>query len=145
MVAFKLKILLSTYNGERYIKEQIESILSQTYGKYDLIIRDDGSADNTVNIIESIIKDNKNITLFKGNNLGVVRSFLQLLGSSSCDKGEIILFCDQDDVWMKDKLLNVVEYMSEAANHNNTLYCSRLNYVDPRLKSLKEAQRVLQK
>lgn len=136
MNTFRFKILLSTYNGEKYIREQIESILSQTYSNFELIIRDDGSTDNTVKIIETFKKDYKKIILHKGNNLGVVKSFLELLKISPCCEEELIAFCDQDDIWKKDKLKNIAESMSRVFDHNSTLYCSRQEYVDPDLCTL---------
>ena len=72
----KVAILLSTYNGEKYLREQIDSILNQTYTNFELIVRDDGSKDNTVKIIKEYIeKSDKEITLIEGKNLGFIKSF----------------------------------------------------------------------
>ena len=76
---FTIAVLMSTYNGETYLNEQIESILNQKAADIRLFVRDDGSVDHTVGIIESFMKRHKNITLFKGGNIGVGNSFMNLL------------------------------------------------------------------
>ena len=82
----KVAILLSTYNGEKYLKEQLDSILAQTYTNFELIIRDDGSKDNTVKIIKEYIeKTDKEITLIEGKNLGFIKSFFDLLKRGDAD------------------------------------------------------------
>ena len=99
-----IDILLATYNGERYLSEQIDSILNQSYQNWRLLIRDDGSTDKTISIIEQycttfpqqIIKING-----PSHNIGVISSFELLLKESESD---YIMFCDQDDVWLKDKI-----------------------------------------
>jgi len=95
---FRLQVLLSTYNGEKYLAELLDSVLSQNVSKLDLLIRDDGSTDETQYLLEKYA-GLKNVQILKGKNLGVVRSFFALLEASSPD-AEYIAFCDQDDVWM---------------------------------------------
>ena len=69
----KIDILMATYNGEKYLRQQIDSILSQTYKNFNLIISDDASTDNTPKILEEYEKKDKRIKVFKQNkNLGVV-------------------------------------------------------------------------
>jgi rhamnosyltransferase len=100
----KVQILLSTYNGEKYLSDQIESICKQTFENWELIIRDDGSTDSTVKIIQKFADANKNIIfLNKENiaNLGVVNSFFELMRLGS---GDLYMFCDQDDIWLPDKI-----------------------------------------
>ncbi len=100
----KIDILLSTYNGEKYIKEQLDSILNQTNNQWKLIIRDDGSSDNTLNIIDDYVKNYPDkFFLFKDNkgNLGSTLSFSQLIENSTSD---YIMLCDQDDVWLDNKI-----------------------------------------
>ncbi len=96
-----VNVLISTYNGERYISEQIESILCQTYKNIMIYVRDDGSTDDTVSILERYERENK-IQLLKGENLGFGRSFLTLL--SHVKTGEFWAFCDQDDIWDECKI-----------------------------------------
>ena len=99
----KIEILMATYNGEKYIGEQINSIINQTYTNWNLLIRDDGSKDKTLNIIKKYEKMDNRIILIRDNkdNLGFVKNFEELLKISS---SELIMFSDQDDVWKKDKI-----------------------------------------
>ena len=106
----KVDILMATYNGEKYIKEQIDSIIDQTYQNWKLIIRDDCSNDQTRTIIDEYLKLDNRIRLIEDNkkNLGFVKNFEQLLKHS---KADYIMFADQDDFWDKtkiEKLYNVI-------------------------------------
>ena len=98
----RLAILMATYNGEKYIKEQIESILNQDTEDFDftLIIRDDGSTDNTKNIIREYV-DRGKIIFIEGQNKGAARGFISLL----CDNQgyDYYAFSDQDDVGNHNK------------------------------------------
>jgi len=98
-----LTIVLSTYNGERYLREQIDSILDQTYKDWVLLIRDDGSADATNRIIDEYIARDPRIVRLNDlrGNLGPCRSFLELL---SHVKTPYFMLCDQDDVWLPRKI-----------------------------------------
>jgi rhamnosyltransferase len=99
----KIDILMATYNGEKYIHEQIESIINQTYKNWRLLISDDGSVDGTVEIIKKYIKKDKRIELIEDNlgNLGVVKKFRELLKRAEAD---YIMFSDQDDIWLNNKI-----------------------------------------
>ncbi len=99
-----ISILISTYNGEKYIREQIDSILSQTYGDWKLYVRDDGSLDNTISIIEhymDVYPDKIFLCRDLLGNLGPGRSFMTLLENIDSD---YYMFCDQDDVWLPSKI-----------------------------------------
>lgn len=93
-------ILMSTYNGEKFIRTQIDSILRQKEVKVHIVIRDDGSTDDTVNIINEY-KDN--ITLIQGNNLGCEGSFMELLHYKY--DADYYAFSDQDDYWYDEKII----------------------------------------
>ena len=96
----KISVCLASYNGSKYIKRQITSILRQLAKSDQLVIVDDCSFDNTVNIIESF-KDPR-IKLFKNiKNIGVVSTFNRALKIA---KGDIILLSDQDDYWLENKV-----------------------------------------
>lgn len=108
----QIDILLSTYNGEKYIEEQLNSILNQTDSRWKIIIRDDGSSDSTLNIIKSYIsKYPDKIFLFKDDkgNLGSTLSFFALI--ENCES-EYIMLCDQDDVWLDNKVEITLKEMS---------------------------------
>ena len=132
----KLVTLLSSYNGERYIKQQIESILGQSYQNFTLLIRDDGSSDRTREIVAEFSQNNKNIVSYYGENIGVVKSFLELLQAAPSGNSEIYLFCDQDDIWLPEKLQATASHFSCSKYPNKMLYCFRLRYVDQNLKIL---------
>ncbi len=97
-----ISIAMCSYNGERFIKEQIDSIITQTYKNFELIIVDDCSKDNTINIIKDYqLKDNR-IKLFQNEkNLGFVKNFEKAISLCS---GDFIALADQDDVWKRYKI-----------------------------------------
>lgn len=106
----RIGIIMATYNGEKYLREQIESILSNTYTDWHLTICDDGSTDATDSIInEYVMKYPDKITGHKNQkNLGVMYNFLQGVLDNTAD---YYMFCDQDDVWLKDKIKITYEKM----------------------------------
>ena len=99
----KIDILLATYNGSKYLHEQLDSILSQSYGNINVIIRDDGSSDNTVMIIKEYEEKDNRVKLLSDNlgNLGFVRNFEKLMKNST---SEYLMFSDQDDIWYNNKV-----------------------------------------
>lgn len=127
----KVKILLSTYNGERFLGEQIESLISQENVLIDILIRDDGSSDNTINILDKYQKRGK-IKYYNGKNLKPARSFVDLVKNS--DNCDWYAFCDQDDVWDHDKLYKAVEKLSALDKNQPIVYYSNLRIVDKNLK-----------
>ncbi|GGE27904.1 glycosyltransferase family 2 protein [Streptococcus himalayensis] len=100
----KVNILMSTYNGERFLREQIDSIRRQTVSDWTLLIRDDGSSDGTRDIIEEYCQKDERISFINPDdttNLGVINSFHTLLQYKAAD---YYFFSDQDDVWLEHKL-----------------------------------------
>lgn len=127
----KVQILMSTYNGEKYLKEQIDSILNQKGDfKMSLLVRDDGSSDNTKKILEEY-KKSKKLDWYTGNNLGPAKSFLDLL--TRCKGADYYAFSDQDDYWDKNKLFVAVSKLDKKASNNGKLYFSALKLVDENL------------
>lgn len=127
---YKVQVLLSTYNGEKYIKEQIESILNQKEVEVSLLIRDDGSSDKTIEIIGKLADKNNNIIYYKDENLGPARSFMDLLYKSG--EYDYYAFADQDDIWRKQKLISAINMLKEKENEPS-LYMSALEVVDENL------------
>ncbi|MCI8661366.1 MAG: glycosyltransferase family 2 protein [Lachnospiraceae bacterium] len=108
----KVLVLMSTYNGEKYFSAQIESILTQKNVDVKLLIRDDGSTDETINIINIIsAKYTNKISVIIGQNLGYEKSFLELLLNAK--DADFFAFADQDDVWDSDKLLIAIEKLNK--------------------------------
>ena len=126
----KVCVMMSTYNGEKYIKEQIDSLFAQEDIEVHLYIRDDGSTDNTVNEIEKMKIDYPEIHIEKCENIGYAKSFFSLLCSVP-DDYEYYAFSDQDDVWMSNKLIDAVEVLKEK--HTPCLYSCNLELVDEKL------------
>ena len=124
----KVDILLATYNGEKYLKEQLDSILSQTYGEFRLLISDDSSTDNTKKILEEYTKKDKRIIVFcQEKNLGVIKNFEFLLNKVEND---YYMFSDQDDIWKENKIEQSIKYLEEK---NADLIYTDLEVVDENL------------
>src|SRR6478752_2200090 len=104
-----VSIILPTYNREQLVAESIHSVLQQTYGDFELLIIDDGSEDNTYEIVAAI-KDER-ICYFKKPHTGhtsILKNF-----ALSIAKGDLIAFNDSDDLWKKEKLAMQVELLNE--------------------------------
>lgn len=104
----KVVVLLSSYNGEEYIREQIDSILNQIDVDIKLFIRDDGSNDKTTQIIEEY--DSNKILLVKGENIGYIDSFNYLIKNAPV--AEYYAYADQDDVWMPEKIISAIKNLN---------------------------------
>ena len=123
----KVDILLATYNGEKYLREQIDSILNQTHAEFRLLISDDGSKDGTREILnEYKEKDSRIEVFFQENNLGVVKNFEFLLGKV---EAKYYMFSDQDDIWKETKIEKSLNRIEEGFD----LVYSDLEVVDENL------------
>lgn len=113
----KIAILLATYNGEKYLKQQIESILDQTNTEWILYIRDDGSTDSTINIIEEYAKKYINIVFCEDhfNHRGAMNSFIWMMTNIA---SEYYMFCDQDDFWLSNKIEVCFNELLKLENKN---------------------------
>ena len=127
----KVDILLATYNGARFLKEQLDSILNQTHTEFRLIISDDKSTDKTRAIIEEYAaKDNRIEYHFQKKNLGVIKNFEFLLKKVESD---YFMFSDQDDIWKENKIeLSLAKLKEDDAD----LVYSDLEVVDRDLKTI---------
>lgn len=123
----KVAVLISTYNGEKYLKEQLDSILNQTYQNIEIMIRDDGSKDTTLEIIKEYQKKYHNIMLQEGENLGFLRSFFKLLEFENAD---YFAFCDQDDVWLENKIELAVQELEKADEAQPNMVFGNSDYYD---------------
>ena len=118
-----VSVAIATYNGEKYIKEQIESILNQTYKNIEIIICDDNSTDNTIGIINEYFSKYNNIKYFVNkNNLGLNNNFAKAIKLCT---GEYIAISDQDDIWFSEKIEILLDNID-----NNDIICSKKIDVD---------------
>lgn len=127
----KVKVLFSAYNGEHYVKEQIDSILEQTYDNIEIYVRDDGSKDHTIEVLKPYEEDGR-IHLFKGENKGFIGSFFELI--KECGDADYFAFADQDDVWLPQKISWAVERLEQEAQDKPLLYFSNYDFYDGKMK-----------
>lgn len=125
----RFEVLLSTYNGMQYLEEQLASIESQTLGGVNLRVRDDGSTDATAPFLEKYSRERERVAFHRGENIGVVSSFLWLLDSID-QKTEWVAFCDQDDVWDDDKLRRAKDRLESCSRDIPAMYFSSVRLVD---------------
>lgn len=129
----KILVMMSTYNGEKYIKSQLDSIENQQLDiKLDILIRDDGSTDHTVDIIKKYQKKYRNIKLIVGENIGCNASFFYLL--KIADKYTYYAISDQDDVWLPNKLQVGIEKIKKIKENIPILYGTCSYIVDDDMK-----------
>lgn len=128
-------VLLSTYNGEKFLKDQISSLLNQQQVNTYILIRDDGSTDRTIEILRESEKRYANIEVVYGSNIGCSKSFDTLIGLavSKLQVFDYYAFCDQDDVWDDDKLVVAVRLLDLHRNKEMRLYSSSYRVVDTNL------------
>ena len=117
----KVNIVMSTYNGEKYIREQLDSLVEQEYKNFEIFVRDDGSKDGTIGILRKY-EEKYGIHVIEGKNLGFAASFFEVLALS--EDGDYWSFCDQDDIWFPDKLLSAVRWLDAQKQDVPLLYHS---------------------
>ncbi|WP_263560859.1 glycosyltransferase family 2 protein [Paenibacillus polymyxa] len=133
----RVQILLSTYNGAAYLDEQIESLINQKDVEVQILIRDDGSTDDTVDKLSILeVRYPEQIRLCRESNVGVIASFFDLIERSS-EAFDYYAFCDQDDVWMPNKLARAVAQLREKDGSRPLMYCSATQMVSQNLEPLK--------
>lgn len=125
----QVTVVMSTYNGERFLREQVESILAQEGVEVRLVVRDDGSSDGTVPLLRGWEREGK-LELVAGENLGVTRSFLELVRIASERGCLFVALSDQDDVWHADKLARATAVLASYDQAQPLLYCSEYTYCD---------------
>lgn len=129
----KVLVLMSTWNGERFLKAQLDSIFAQSFdGEIHLLVRDDGSNDSTLNLLDSYC--GTTIKIVHGRNIGAKASFLELMRLALDFDANYYALSDQDDVWSPDKIavaVNCIKHLSSPA-----LYCSSVELVNEDLSHL---------
>ena len=117
-----ISIAMATYNGEKYLKEQLDSIYSQTHKNIEVIVTDDCSTDKTVEVLEQYSKSHGLKYFVNEQNLGFVKNFEK---AASLCQGEYIALSDQDDIWLPHKLTSLVQNIGD-----NILACSDAKLID---------------
>lgn len=125
-------VVVSTYNGERYLAEQLDSLINQTVRIERIHIRDDGSSDGTRTVIEDYASRYDVITYDFGDNIGWRRSFVEAL--RTCDGYDWYSFCDQDDYWLSNKLESALSLIKDNLDSNKpVLYAGNVTISDANL------------
>jgi glycosyltransferase involved in cell wall biosynthesis len=124
-----ISVVMATYNGSRFLRHQLETVINQSYKNIEIIIVDDCSTDNTVSVIKHFISKDNRVQLFQNTtNLGYIKNFEK---GCSLAKGKFIAVCDQDDSWHKDKIRNSYE----AIGNYPIIYCDSV-LCDEKLKPI---------
>lgn len=126
-------ILLATYNGERFLAEQLKSIARQTHDCWTLTVSDDGSTDNTLSIVQNFAsKVGQLVTVILGPQKGSsTANFFHLIANAPIhSNSDLYAFCDQDDVWFDDKLERAIKWHLQQTNQQVRLYCGRTQFAD---------------
>jgi glycosyltransferase involved in cell wall biosynthesis len=150
-----LSIALCTYNGSKFLREQLQSLANQTLMPFEVVITDDCSTDDTISIVKEF-SNVLNIKVFVNNSpLKVTKNFEKAISLCS---GDIILMCDQDDIWQPDKLAKINQYFNENPNqlavfsdanlvneqgislHKN--FWSAVRFLEPQIQQFKEGKQV---
>lgn len=119
-----ISVCMATYNGETYLKPQIDSILKNLSINDELVISDDGSTDKTIEYINEYLKKDSRVKLIKGPRKGFVKNFENAMNHS---KGKYIFLADQDDIWSDNKVQQVMRCFSES---NATLVVHDCRVID---------------
>lgn len=145
---YDIAVLLATYNGGKYIREQLESLFQQSCDQFHLYVRDDGSSDDTLKIVEEFRqKYSDKVTILEDSqkHRGAAKSFMYLLENVD---SEYYMFCDQDDIWLSEKVEKTFARMKEvetaalsgtAAKNVPVLVATDLKVVDEQLSPIKES------
>ena len=132
----KVVILLATYNGEKYLAEQLESFAYQDFKNIQIFISDDGSTDKTLDILQQFKKkigENK-VFIFSGPQKGYAKNFLHLFQcveqTLKLDQSFYFAYADQDDIWYKDKISTALKALSVLNQAKPNLFCTRTRLIN---------------
>jgi glycosyltransferase involved in cell wall biosynthesis len=133
-------ILMGTFNGEKYIREQLDSIATQTYQNWKLVISDDGSTDQTLEVAKEWASEVgvDRVEFREGPRNGFAQNFLSMACDSNL-RADFYAFSDQDDVWCRDKMSAGIKYLAASDASVPTLYCGTTIYACENLQSLKNS------
>jgi len=132
----RVAVLLSTYNGARYLAAQLDSLASQELVSVELFVRDDGSTDNSIDILRSYAPRWPRLANVSSSaNIRPAASFMELVRTTPSDF-DYYAFCDQDDVWLPNKMVYALEMLGNCDEISPRLYCSLATCVDEELNPL---------
>lgn len=128
----KILVVMATYNGEKYLAEQLESIFLQENIKIEILVRDDGSSDGTRKLLDRYQSERK-LQWYTGEHLNVAKGYFDLMKKAADMEFDYIAFADQDDVWDADKLYIAVKMLEQVKNDVPALYYCGQRLVDGEL------------
>ena len=141
----KVQVLLATYNGEKFLREQLNSIINQEYKSWEILIHDDGSVDNTISILNEYKKNYPNkIKLLIDQKIfsSASMNFFHLIEHRSRE-ANLYCLCDQDDIWHKNKLKIIIDKYNSEDNQKPLLIHSDLSLINARGKLLEKSHNKL--
>ena len=124
MADYSILIMMTTYNGEKYIERQLNSIIDQTYSNWNLVVRDDGSKDNTLSILEQYQNKDSRIKIVDNDskNHGAYYNFFGIVEyAKTLPLYDFYMFSDQDDIWDKNKIERFLNYYSNVKSEQPVL------------------------
>jgi glycosyltransferase involved in cell wall biosynthesis len=136
-----ISILLCTFNGEKFLAKQLNSIKNQSFVNWIIHASDDGSTDKTLSLLNEFKNKlgDKKVKIYNGPQKGFAKNFLSLASNKNI-KSDYYCFCDQDDIWLPDKLIRAINELEKFQDEFvPLLYCGRTIYVDNNLKKLNES------
>lgn len=133
----KVIVLIATFNGEKYLEEQLQSLVKQENVHVEILVRDDGSTDGTLQILKRW-KDAGKINWYQGEHLNVQYGFYDLMEHSKMMDTDYYAFCDQDDVWDQDKLYVATKALDKIEKNTPGLYYCGQRLVDEKLNFLSD-------
>lgn len=137
----KIAVVMSTFNGEKYVAQQIDTILRQEGVEVQLFVRDDGAKDHTMEILANCAKSHGNLHIVnktENENLGVTKSFNAALREALAfdERIEYFAFSDQDDCWLPQKLKTGINAIMRSKNKKGAMYYSNLIFADEQLNQI---------
>lgn len=124
----RVQVIMSSYNGEKNIIRQLDSIMAQEGVNVSVLVRDDGSHDHTVDVLKNYGITHNNLRIIEGDNIGWRKSFLE--GLKQAEKADYYAFSDQDDVWISDKLYKCIQALENETDNDDVpvmVHCNRFS------------------
>jgi glycosyltransferase involved in cell wall biosynthesis len=127
----KIVILLAAFNGAAHITEQLESFVAQSHSNWELLVSDDGSTDETIDLIRRFASSiPQKVSLIEGPRRGFWQNFLSLLRQADQADGDLFAFSDQDDIWLPEKLERATKWFGKIEQDVPSLYFTRTELID---------------